>query len=105
VLSLLVAPQNQREDEDGAEHASRSSGLLCLQVSRARVSQSGLKTGGDMAWVVHVSSSRRLHESEAKDGWFDGIGRDMMEIGPKYPSLAVISFSTCMGILVNWLVL
>jgi hypothetical protein len=27
-------------------HASRSSGLLRMEVSRARVSQSGLKTGG-----------------------------------------------------------
>jgi hypothetical protein len=27
-------------------HTSRSSGLLRLKVSRARVSQSGLKTGG-----------------------------------------------------------
>jgi hypothetical protein len=35
---LSIAPQNQREDEDGAGHASRSSGLLHLEVSRARVS-------------------------------------------------------------------
>jgi hypothetical protein len=28
-------------------HVSRSSGLLCVEVSLARVSQSGLKTGGD----------------------------------------------------------
>jgi hypothetical protein len=28
-------------------HASRSSGLLRVKVSRTRVSQSGLKTGGD----------------------------------------------------------
>jgi hypothetical protein len=27
-------------------HASRSSGLLCMEASRARVSQSRLKTGG-----------------------------------------------------------
>jgi hypothetical protein len=27
-------------------HMSRSSGLLCLEASRARVSQSGLKTSG-----------------------------------------------------------
>jgi hypothetical protein len=27
-------------------HASRSSGLLCVEVSLARVSQSGLKTSG-----------------------------------------------------------
>jgi hypothetical protein len=32
--------------EDGAEHASRSGGLLCLEASHARISQSGLKTGG-----------------------------------------------------------
>jgi hypothetical protein len=28
-------------------HASRSSDLLCVEASLARVSQSGLKTGGD----------------------------------------------------------
>jgi hypothetical protein len=43
---LSVAPQNRREDEDGAGHTSRSSGLVHLEVSRARVSQSSLKTGG-----------------------------------------------------------
>jgi hypothetical protein len=35
---LLVAPQNRWQDEDGARHASRSSDLVCLEVSRARVS-------------------------------------------------------------------
>jgi hypothetical protein len=35
---LLVAPQNRWEDEDSAGHASRSSGLLCVKASRARVS-------------------------------------------------------------------
>jgi hypothetical protein len=44
-----VVPQNQREDEDGARHASRSSGLLHLEASRARVSQSSLKIGGGAA--------------------------------------------------------
>jgi hypothetical protein len=34
------------EDEDGAGHTSRSSGLLRVEASRARVSQSGLKTSG-----------------------------------------------------------
>jgi hypothetical protein len=38
-------PQNQRR-EVGAGHASRSSGLLVMEASLARVSQSGLKTGG-----------------------------------------------------------
>jgi hypothetical protein len=36
--ALSVAPQNRQEDEDGAGHASRSSGLLRLEVSRARIS-------------------------------------------------------------------
>jgi hypothetical protein len=35
---LSVASQNQREDEDGAGHASRSSGLLHLEASWPRVS-------------------------------------------------------------------
>jgi hypothetical protein len=42
---LSVAPQN-RWREIGAGHASRSSGLLDMEASLARVSQSGLKTGG-----------------------------------------------------------
>jgi hypothetical protein len=42
---LSVAPQNRRR-EVGVGHASRSSGLLHVEVSLARVSQSGLKTGG-----------------------------------------------------------
>jgi hypothetical protein len=42
---LSVASQNRR-GEVGAGHASRSSGLLHVEVSRARISQSDLKTGG-----------------------------------------------------------
>jgi hypothetical protein len=44
-FGLSVAPQNQRR-EVGAGHASRSSSLLGVEASLARVSQSGLKTGG-----------------------------------------------------------
>jgi hypothetical protein len=44
-FGLLVAPQNRRS-EVGAGHAARSSDLLRVEASRARVSQSGLKTGG-----------------------------------------------------------
>jgi hypothetical protein len=43
-FSLSVAPQN-RWREVGVGHASRSSGLLHVEASLARVSQSGLKTG------------------------------------------------------------
>jgi hypothetical protein len=44
-FDLSVAPQNRRR-EVGAGHTSRSSGLLHMEASLARVSQSGLKTGG-----------------------------------------------------------
>jgi hypothetical protein len=44
-FGLSVAPQNRRR-EVGVGDMSRSSGLVCLEASRARVSQSGLKTGG-----------------------------------------------------------
>jgi hypothetical protein len=43
---LSVAPQNRRR-EVGAGHASRSSSLFGVEASLARVSQSGMKTGGD----------------------------------------------------------
>jgi hypothetical protein len=42
-FGLSVAPQNQRR-EVGAGHVSRSSSLLGVEASLARVSQSGLKT-------------------------------------------------------------
>jgi hypothetical protein len=44
-FGLSVAPQNRRR-EVGVGHASRSSSLLGVKTSLARVSQSGLKTGG-----------------------------------------------------------
>jgi hypothetical protein len=44
-FGLSVAPQNRRR-EIGVGHASRSSGLLGVEASLARVSHSGLKTGG-----------------------------------------------------------
>jgi hypothetical protein len=44
-FGLSVAPQN-RWREVGAGHASRSSDLLRVEASLARVSQSGLNTGG-----------------------------------------------------------
>jgi hypothetical protein len=44
-FGLSVAPQN-RQREDGLGHALRSGGVLRLESSHARVSQSGLKTDG-----------------------------------------------------------
>jgi hypothetical protein len=45
VFGLSVTPQNQRREVDTG-HALRSNSLLYVEASRARVSQSGLKTGG-----------------------------------------------------------
>jgi hypothetical protein len=44
-FGLSVAPQNHWM-EVSVGHASRSSGLLLREASRARVSQSVIKTGG-----------------------------------------------------------
>jgi hypothetical protein len=44
-FGLSVAPQNRRR-EIGAGHVSRSSSLLGVEASLARVFQSGLNTGG-----------------------------------------------------------
>jgi hypothetical protein len=44
-FGLSIASQNRRREVD-AGHASRSSGLVCVEASWARVSQSALKTGG-----------------------------------------------------------
>jgi hypothetical protein len=71
---LSVAPQNRREDEHDAGHVLRSSGLFCLKVSPARVSQSSLKTGGVTARMVHVASSQRSRGDKAKDRRVDATG-------------------------------
>jgi hypothetical protein len=44
-FDLSVAPQNRRREVD-AGHASRSSSLLYVKASLARIFQSGLKTDG-----------------------------------------------------------
>jgi hypothetical protein len=45
-FGLSVVSQNRRSEDD-VGHASRSDDLVHLEVSHARVSQFGLKTGGD----------------------------------------------------------
>jgi hypothetical protein len=56
--SLSVVPQNQRVDVDGTGQALRSSVLLDVEASQAKVFQSDRKTGGGSAWMMHVASSR-----------------------------------------------
>jgi hypothetical protein len=48
-------------------HALRTSRLLHVEVSQARVFQFTLKISGGMAWMVYVTSSRRLHRGQVKD--------------------------------------
>jgi hypothetical protein len=61
---LSVAPQNEWR-EVGAGHVLRFSGLLHVEASLARVSQSGLKigggatTGGGCGTIVEVVSEAR----------------------------------------------
>jgi hypothetical protein len=63
-FGLSVAPQNQRRVV-GAGYASRSSSLLDVEASLARVSQSGLKTGrgattsGARGTIAEVASEAR----------------------------------------------
>jgi hypothetical protein len=66
-------------------HVLRFSGLLRLEASQARVSQSSLKTGGGVAWMVNVESLRRSHGDEIEDRWVDATGY----IGLFYPNFAV----------------
>jgi hypothetical protein len=73
--------KNQRGDEDSAGHVLRSSGLLRMEASQARVSQSSLKTTRGMARMVHMASSRRSHEDERVDA--------MGYIGLFYPNFAI----------------
>jgi hypothetical protein len=47
MLQFVGCASNLTGGCDGVGHASRSSGLLRMEESRVRVSQSGLKTGKD----------------------------------------------------------
>jgi hypothetical protein len=53
--------------------------------------------------VVHVISSWRSRENEAKDGRFDDIGCDAVKVRSNYPSLVIIFLLAHKDILVFWL--
>jgi hypothetical protein len=71
---LSVALQNRWEDEDSAGHTLRSSGLLHVEASRARVSQFASKLTEVQQWVVHVAPSWRSCEDQIEDGQVDAMG-------------------------------
>jgi hypothetical protein len=72
-------------DEYGMGHVSRCNGLLRLEATQARVSQSSIKTGGDATWMVHVASSWRLCGDKAEDERVNVTGC----IGFFYPNFVV----------------
>jgi hypothetical protein len=82
---LSVVPQNRWGDKEGVRHASRSSGLFHMEESRARISQSGLRTDGGTVRMVHVASSWWSRGDEAKDERVDAMG--CIELF--YPNFAV----------------
>jgi hypothetical protein len=55
--------------------------------------------------VVYVTSSQRSHGSEAKDGRFNGVSFDVVEVGTNYHSLDVFFLLDHRGILVFWFLL
>jgi hypothetical protein len=79
-------------------HVSRSSGLFYLEASQDRVSQSGIKTGGGTAWMVHVASLWRSCGDEVDDKRVDAVGC----IRLFYPNFAVFIVLCLKGNLVFW---
>jgi hypothetical protein len=48
--------------------------MFHMEACRARVSQSGLKTGGDTVHMVHVASLRRSRENQVEDRQVNAMG-------------------------------
>jgi hypothetical protein len=55
--------------------------------------------------MVHVASSQRSHEREAKDDQFDGVRCGTVEVGSNYPSIVVVFISAHSGILLFYFVI
>jgi hypothetical protein len=79
---------------------STSGGLLHHEASWVRVSSFTSKLAEERQQVVHVALSWRSHGSEAKDGRFDGVRCNALEVGSNYASLDIIFFLAHRGILV-----
>jgi hypothetical protein len=80
-------------------HTSRSSGLLRLEESRARVFQFASKLAEERRRVVDVASSRRSREVKVKDGWVDAT----CCIRLFYLNFAIFIVLGPRGILVFWM--
>jgi hypothetical protein len=80
-FGLSVAPQN-RWREVGVGHASRSSSLLGVEASLARVSQSGLKIGGGTTMGgAHGTIAEVASKASRKwTGRCDGLRRTLLPL-------------------------
>jgi hypothetical protein len=85
-FGLSVAPQNRRRKVD-AGHTSKSSGLLHVEASLARVSQSGLKTGGGATVDGACGTIVEVASGQVKNGRVNATGC----VGPYYPNFAVFN--------------
>jgi hypothetical protein len=74
-------------------HMSRSSVLLRVQASLARVFQSDLKTGGGAATGGARGTIQRLHRRQVEDGRVDATGC----VGPCYPTFLLFSKYYALG--------
>jgi hypothetical protein len=99
---LLVAPQNQWEEEDDTGCALRSSGLFRLEACWARVFQSSLKTSGGTTRMVHVTSSWRSRGVEAENGQVHTMDRIRL-FYPNFVIFFVFGPRDILVILVFWL--
>jgi hypothetical protein len=77
-------------------HTLRSSSLLGVEASLARVSQSSLKTDGGATRVVHVAPSWRLRRRQAEAGRVNATGC----VRPCYPCFAVFLLLGPRGVVV-----
>jgi hypothetical protein len=66
-------------------HVSRSSSLLYMEASRAKVFQFASKLVEARRRVMHIAPSWRSCENQVKDGWVNAMGC----IGPYYPYFVV----------------
>jgi hypothetical protein len=83
---LSIASQNQWR-EVGAEHVSRFSGLLRVEASLTRASQSGLKISGGATTVGARGIIVDVASSESSKRWVGAIGC----VGPLYPEIVISS--------------
>jgi hypothetical protein len=77
-------------------HTSRSSSLLGVEASLARVFQSGLKTGGGATTGGARGTIRKVRRRQAEDGRADA----MCYVGPCHPCFVVFLLLGARGVVV-----